>query len=115
MIYIRQSSGDEGGFEWDADNVAHIALHGVRPADAEQALSNDPITLHYAVTDSGEERWVCAGPTDARRLLVIVWTMRASLVRVVTAYPAPGRLRGAYAKAKQFGKASEENDSSVQD
>ena len=115
MIYIRRPPGDEGGFEWDADNVAHIALHGVRPADAEQALSNDPITLHYAVTDSGEERWVCAGPTDARRLLVIVWTMRASRVRVVTAYPASGRLRGAYAKAKQFGKASEENDSSVQD
>jgi uncharacterized protein len=115
MIYIRRSPADGGGFEWDADNVAHIARHGVQPADAEQALSNDPITLHYAVTDSGEERWVCVGPTDARRLLVIVWTMRASLVRVVTAYPASGRLRGVYAKAKQLGEAGEENDSAVQD
>jgi len=115
MIYIRRPPGDDGGFDWDADNVAHIARHGVQPADAEQALSNDPVTLHYAVTDSGEERWVGIGPTDARRLLVIVWTIRASLVRVVTAYPASGRLRGVYAKAKQFGKAGEADDSSVQD
>jgi len=115
MIYIRRSATDAGGFDWDADNVAHIARHGVQPADAEQALLNDPVTLQYAVTGSGEERWVGVGPTDAGRLLVVVWTMRASLVRVVTAYPASGRLRGAYAKAKQFGEAGETNDSALQD
>ena len=114
MIYIRGPGADDSGFDWDAANVAHIARHGPQPADAEPALSNDPVTLQYAVTESGEERWVSVGPTEERRLLVVVWTTRAARVRVVTAYPAVGRLREAYAKAKQLGEAGAKNDPAPQ-
>jgi uncharacterized DUF497 family protein len=100
------------GFDWDTANVAHIARHGVEPAQVEQALSNDPVNLSYVVAGSGEQRWASVGPTDDGRLLVVVWTVRGDRVRVVTAYPATKRVRAAYASAK--GGSHGETDPEVQ-
>ena len=36
-------------FDWDKANTEHIALHGVMPEEAEQALENDPVDLDYEV------------------------------------------------------------------
>ena len=98
MIYIYPPGA--AGFEWDAFNTGHIARHGLEPLEAEQALANDPATIRAVVAGTGEERWFTVGPNDAGRLLAVVWTMRGSRVRVVTAYPAGKRLRRDYAKAK---------------
>jgi hypothetical protein len=46
-------------FDWDERNIGHIARHGVKPEEAEQALLNDPIDVAYEVID-GEERWTSA-------------------------------------------------------
>jgi len=112
MTYIYNQSG--GGFEWDASNVTHIARHGPQQGDVEHALTNDPVTVHYAVADSGEPRWVSVGPTSTGRLLA-VWTVRGTRVRVVTAYPAARRLQAAYAKAKGGHDGASQTDPPVQD
>jgi uncharacterized protein len=98
MIYIYQPGA--AGFEWDAFNTGHIARHGLEQLEVEQALANDPATIRAVVAGTGEERWFTVGPNDAGRLLAVVWTMRGSRVRVVTAYPAGKRLQRDYAKAK---------------
>ena len=98
MIYIHLPG--TGGFEWDGFNTGHIARHGLQPLDVEQALANDPATIRSVVAGTGEEHWFTVGPNGAGRLLAVVWTMRRSRVRVVTAYPAGKRLQRDYAKAK---------------
>ena len=113
MTYIYSPSG--GGLEWDASNVTHIARHGLQPGDVEHALTNDPVTVHYAVTGSGERRWVSVGPTSTGRRLAGVWTVRGARVRVVTAYPAARRLQAAYAKAKGGRDGASKTDPPVQD
>jgi hypothetical protein len=49
-------------FDWDEQNIAHIARHEVTPGEFEQVVSSDPTWL-YTQTDeqSGEERMVCVG------------------------------------------------------
>ena len=74
-------------FEWDEENIRHIARHGVTPEEAEQALWNDP-TEAFEHEENGEQRFSQVGITDAHRCLVVVTTWRGDLLRVVTAYSA---------------------------
>jgi len=30
-------------FDWDEFNIAHIARHGVKPHEAEEVVTNEPI------------------------------------------------------------------------
>jgi hypothetical protein len=84
-------------FAWDAYNISHLALHDVRPDEAEQALSGDVMDLEYLATPDGEERWVAVGQTSAGRLLVLVWTMlEGGAYRPITAYPATKGLEAVY-------------------
>jgi hypothetical protein len=32
-------------FDWDEQNVGHLALHGVEPDEAEQVIQNRPVDL----------------------------------------------------------------------
>jgi uncharacterized DUF497 family protein len=74
-------------FDWDASNIAHIALHGISPAEAEDAVLGDPVDLEMQVVD-GEERFPQVGATRAGRILIVITTWRGGRTRVVTAYPA---------------------------
>ena len=86
-------------FDWDDENRAHIARHGVTPEEAEQVLANAP--LDGGVQDhDGEDRFVEVGMTDAMRLLVVITTPRGALTRVVTAFPAPPGARRFYRAGK---------------
>lgn len=80
-------------FEWDDGNVLHLALgHGIEPEEAEEAFAVAPLFRktrrgHYAVF----------GPTQAGRLLVIVFEMKkAGLVRVITGWDMAGSERRYY-------------------
>ena len=44
-------------FAWDAHNIEHLALHNVRPGEAEQALAGELMDLDYRITPDGDERW----------------------------------------------------------
>jgi hypothetical protein len=86
-------------FDWDRANTEHIALHGVKPEEAEQALENDPVDLDYEVVET-EDRWTSIGHTDRLRVLKLVWSLRGEAVRVVTALEASKNEARAYLQAK---------------
>jgi uncharacterized DUF497 family protein len=84
-------------FEWDVDNVAHLARHGVLVEEAEEVLSGDLMDLDYRVTDEGEERGAAVGRTASGRVLVIVWILaQGGRYRPITAYPATKQLERVY-------------------
>ncbi len=82
-------------FDWDDANREHIAEHGVTTVEAEKVILNDPIDMGRQ-DDAGEERFLELGETRRGRILLVVSTMRSSLVRVVTAYDAPKRWQNYY-------------------
>ena len=90
----------EPKFVWDQANSSHIAEHGVTPAEAEQAVLNDPVDLELQIR-SGEQRTVQVGETDAGRVLVVITTWRDGNVRVVTAFPAKKKIREFYERQKE--------------
>ncbi|MFN0168036.1 MAG: BrnT family toxin [Bryobacteraceae bacterium] len=71
------------------------------PQQAEQALSNEPIDFDYDVVE-GEQRWTIIGHTNDLRVLLVVWTLRGDMVRVVTAREASMRARNSYPREKGF-------------
>jgi len=91
-------------FDWNEANRSHIAEHGISPDESEQVVKNEPIDVTLQNRD-GEERIVQVGETDARRILVVVTTLRGEKVRVVTAFPANARMRQFYfrQKAQDYG------------
>ena len=74
-------------FDWDDENSAHIATHGVSCAEAEQVISNEPFDVELQ-TVKDEERFVQLGETNAGRIMVcLLYTSLSHLVEpvVVTA------------------------------
>lgn len=87
----------DGIFDWDEQNIAHIARHKVTPAEFEQVVANDPIHIDTHVDEnSGEARTREIGHTNALRVLEIVWTLRRKLIRPVSAWTAARKIRAAY-------------------
>ena len=80
-------------FEWDDGNVLHLALgHGIEPEEAEEVFAVAPL---FRKTRRGH--YAAFGPTQAGRLLVIVFEMkRAGLVRVITGWDMAGAERRYY-------------------
>jgi uncharacterized DUF497 family protein len=76
-------------FDWDAENIQHIALHNVSVEEAEHVVLNHPIELEYQDWHTAEDRLQEVGLTLAGRFLVVVTTERDERIRVVTAYDAP--------------------------
>jgi len=82
-------------FDWDAENLAHIARHDISAAEVEFALAGE--TLDRGRQDwHDEERFEEVGVTALGRFIVVVTTWRSLRIRVVTAYDAPRELIKAY-------------------
>ncbi len=78
--------GDE--FDWDDDNVEHIARHGVEPWEAEEAMLDPDRVGASARNVSGERRFAVVGSTESGRMLFVVFTRREERIRVITARDA---------------------------
>ena len=89
-------------FDWDEQNVCHLALHQISPGEAEQVLENRPRDLEIELRN-GEDRVTQVGETNAGRILIVISTMRDWKVRVVTAWPAKERLRRYFESQKRSG------------
>lgn len=89
-------------FEWDEQNVGHLARRQILPQEAEQVILNRPVDVSTELRN-GEERVAQVGETDAGRILIIISTMRDSKIRVVTAWPANERLRRYFQTQKRSG------------
>jgi len=44
-------------FDWDKENIGHIAKHQVTPDEAEEVILNDPLDVSFDPEMNGEERW----------------------------------------------------------
>lgn len=77
------------GFEWDEGNSdKNWHRHAVRQVEAEEALLNRPPLLALDVKHSRQEpRFIALGQTDTQRRLAVVFTVRGSRVRVISARP----------------------------
>ena len=74
-------------FDWDDENVSHLARHRIKPSEVEQLFTNDPAIRAHEVVDD-EDRWTSVGVTQSLRVLVIVFTVRREIIRPITGWDA---------------------------
>ena len=75
------------GFDWDEENrLRKEEKHGVSLGECEQLFFNEPLVMlgDYA-PNMAERRYAAFGQTDENRRLTVVFTIRGSLLRVVSA------------------------------
>src|ERR1043165_30815 len=90
------------GFQWDEGNSdKNWRRHQVSRAEAEQVFFNLPLVVSSARESGREKRFCALGRTDAGRLLMIVFTTRGDLMRVISARPMSRRERSVYVQAHQ--------------
>ena len=91
------------GFQWDEGNSAkNWRRHQVTQAEAEQILLNRPILVTPDPRHSTREaRYFAFGRTDGGRELTVVFRLRRSLLRVISARPMSRRERRLYGQAQE--------------
>lgn len=91
---------DVVGFQWDEGNAdKNLIAHGVENWECEQVFFNEPLLIlddprHSEV----EKRWAAFGSTHGGRLLVVIFTKRGKLLRVISARDMKRKERDYYAK-----------------
>jgi len=92
---------DVEGFQWDAGNADKNWLaHQVSQPECEQVFFNRPVLILPDATHSGQEaRFLALGVTNGSRRLSVVYTVRAKLVRVISARDMSSKQRRVYGEA----------------
>jgi uncharacterized DUF497 family protein len=93
------------GFDWDGGNTAkNWELHRVTRSECEQPFFNRPILVTADEKHSAEEwRYAALGQTNVGRRLSIVFTIRGTLVLVISARDMSRRERRVYERAQEAG------------
>jgi uncharacterized DUF497 family protein len=91
------------GFEWNAGNRdKNWERHGVAPGEAEQIFFNRPVLVAADPEHSqGEPRYAALGQTNEGRLLAVVFTIRGTLIRVISARDMRRRERRRYEQEEE--------------
>jgi uncharacterized DUF497 family protein len=91
------------GFEWDDGNrTKNREKHRVSQAECEQVFFNAPLLLFPDVRHSQTEpRYYVLGRTHAGRHLFVVFTVRGSLIRVISARDMSRKERKVYEQAEE--------------
>jgi uncharacterized DUF497 family protein len=90
------------GFEWDGGNREKNLRHGVHASECEQVFFNEPLViLDDPKHSAAEDRFAAFGRTDQGRRLVVVYTQRGSLLRVISARDMNRREREFYEHATE--------------
>jgi uncharacterized DUF497 family protein len=86
------------GFQWDKGNKDNnLIRHNVENWECEQALFNRPLlVLDDPKHSVSENRWAAFGKTDGDRFLIVIFTKRADLIRVISARDMNRRERDFY-------------------
>ena len=92
-VYNWQGQEREVDYDWDEDNVEHIARHRVSPEEAEEAAGVPRRAPHPA--HSGR-RAIIGMTIDGRLLMVVVERRGGRTLRVITARDATRRERAVY-------------------
>ncbi len=83
--------GSRSSFSTGTLQTLHIARQKVTPHEVEQLFANTTLDPSVELIN-GEQRYASIGHTNALKVLVMVWTMRAGMIRPVTAFPASREL-----------------------
>jgi uncharacterized protein len=95
------------GFEWDVEkNRQNIAKHGIDFEDAIEIFYSH-ILLRQSDRNN-EERWVALGSLEDR-LIAVIFTWRANVVRIISARRAWKNEERKYHHAK-MGRSAERQD-----
>ena len=75
------------GFDWDDANLTkNWHKHKVSPDEAESIFFHDPLLLRSdAEHSTREKRYLAMGETPEARRLLVVFTVRHKLIRVISA------------------------------
>ena len=93
------------GFQWDAGNAdKNWELHQVSQAEGEQIFFNRPVLVAPEEHHSQKEpRYAALGQTNAGRRLAVIFTIRGTLVRVISARDMSRRERRIHEEAEEAG------------
>ena len=88
-------------FDWDDNNIEHIARHGISPGDVEDvAFDDDP----WIKRGKKKTRYML-GYTIGGRYLFIVYVLKGQgIARVITAMDMDDKTRRLYKKRNKKGK-----------
>ena len=86
------------GFEWDKGNLLkNWEEHGVTGSECEQIFFHHPRVVAADVKHSEREgRYFVLGQTDTGRLLYVVFMVRKTLVRIISARDMSRKERKVY-------------------
>ena len=86
------------GFEWDKWNAEkNILKHEVYPGECEEVFFNNPILGEAILSKSkSETRYYALGVTDKKRKLAIIFTIRGSKIRIISARDMSKKERSGY-------------------
>ncbi|HEV3276195.1 MAG TPA: BrnT family toxin [Terriglobia bacterium] len=88
------------GFDWDDGNInKNWEKHGVTDSECEEVFFNRPFAVRQDPVHSSDEerRWRAFGQTDRGRYLLVAFTVRRYLIRIVSARLMTRRERRFYA------------------
>ncbi|MFH1672165.1 MAG: BrnT family toxin [Pseudomonadota bacterium] len=90
--------GNCTGFDWDEGNfLKNWEKHSVTASECEQIFFNHPlVTVTDKKHSEKESRFYVLGHTDSGRLLFLVFTVRGTLIRVISARDMSRKERKAY-------------------
>lgn len=91
------------GFQWDAGNAdKNWELHQVSQAECEGVFFNRPVLVAPDDQHSqGEPRYGALGQTNTGRRLALIFTIRGTLVRVISARDMSRRERRTHEEAEE--------------
>ena len=86
------------GFEWDAHNTdRNRAKHFVESQECEEVFFHEPlVVVEDAKHSQDESRFHALGKTSTGRRLLLVFTIRADKIRVISARPMSRKEREIY-------------------
>ena len=89
------------GFEWDAGNAdKNWELHAVRRGEAENVFFNRPLIVAPDAGHSRQEaRYAALGMTEKGRRLMVIFTVRGTLIRAISSRDMSRRERRIYEQA----------------
>lgn len=91
------------GFEWDKWNIdKSYQKHGITPNEAEEVFVDKNVGVERDIKhQETEKRYIAIGATLNEKLLFVVFTMRDSMVRVISSRKANTKERRLYEEAKK--------------
>jgi uncharacterized protein len=104
------------GFQWDDGNVdKNLISHGVENWECEQVFFNEPLlVLDDPKHSVAESRWAAFGATDGGRPMIVVFTRRGNMLRVISARDVDRKessfVKKCYNRIPQFKNEDEERE-----